>query len=89
MIRYKLCSRSFINRCSYGSKRIILSINDTFCQISKYSREELIGKNHRVLKSEHHTDEFFAQMWQTIKSSNVWRGEVKNRAKEDEQAITG
>lgn len=62
---------------------IILSVNDTFCEISKYSREELIGKNHRVLKSKYHSDEFFAHMWNTIKSGNVWRGEVKNRAKDD------
>ncbi|WP_169823142.1 sensor domain-containing protein [Anaerobacillus alkalilacustris] len=60
----------------------ILSVNDTFCKISKYSREELIGKNHRILKSNHHADDFYADMWKTITSGNVWHGEVKNRAKD-------
>lgn len=61
---------------------IILSVNDTFCQVSKYTREELVGKSHTLLKSGYHTDEFFKQMWTTITSGDVWEGEVKNRAKD-------
>jgi diguanylate cyclase (GGDEF)-like protein/PAS domain S-box-containing protein len=61
---------------------IILSVNDTFCQVSKYRREELVGKSHTLLKSGYHSDEFFKQMWTTITSGNVWEGEVKNRAKD-------
>ncbi|MCT8137424.1 EAL domain-containing protein [Anaerobacillus sp. CMMVII] len=60
----------------------ILSVNDKFCDLSKYTREELVGKNHNILKSGHHTEDFYKHMWKTITSGNVWEGEVKNRAKD-------
>ena len=61
---------------------IIKKVNNNFCLISKYSEEELIGQDHRIINSGYHSKEVIRNLWQTITSGKIWRGEIKNKAKD-------
>jgi PAS domain S-box-containing protein len=59
----------------------ITHVNDKLCEVSGYRREELVGANHSIVNSGFHPPKFFEEMWETVSNGHIWRGEVKNRAK--------
>ncbi|MCL1473744.1 PAS domain S-box protein [Argonema antarcticum] len=60
----------------------ITYVNDKFCELSKYSREEIVGQDHRIINSSYHSQEFIQNLWSTIKSGKIWKGEIRNKAKD-------
>lgn len=63
-------------------KGIISYVNDNFCRVSKYSAEELIGQDHRIINSSYHSKEYISNLWKTIARGQVWMGEFRNKAKD-------
>lgn len=63
-------------------KGVIKHVNNNFCKISKYSREELMGQDHRILNSGYHPKEYIRNLWVTIANGKIWRGELRNKAKD-------
>jgi len=79
---YKYALDEFSIVAITDQKGIIKHANDNFCIISKYKREELIGQDHRIINSGYHTKEFIRNIWRTITNGEIWRGELKNKAKD-------
>jgi PAS domain S-box-containing protein len=63
-------------------KGVINYVNDAFCRISKYSREELIGQDHRIINSSYHDKDYVKNLWATIGTGKIWKGEFRNKAKD-------
>ena len=64
----------------------IIYVNEMMCELSGYSQDELLGENHRILKSEEHPAEFFKEMWETIRSGKSWMGDIKNLKKGSDES---
>ncbi len=60
----------------------IIYVNDDFCKVSKFSREELLGQNPRIVNSNYHDKPFFKDMWDTLTQGKTWKGDIKNKAKD-------
>ena len=81
-LSYAIDQHSIVSKTDVSGT--IIHVNDKFCEISGYSREELLGQNHRLIKSSFHPPEMYVELWGDITSGKVWQGDLKNRNKNGE-----
>ncbi len=78
---YKQAIDRFASVAVTDTNGIITYVNDRFCDVSGYKREELLGQTHRLIKSDCHSLSFYRDLWYTISNGDIWRGELCNRSK--------
>lgn len=78
--KYALDKSSMVS--IFGLDGIITYVNDKFCEISDYSQEEILGKDHRIFNPELHSKEFIKDLWSKISNGEIFHSEVKNKAKD-------
>ncbi|NWG86665.1 MAG: response regulator [Hydrogenophilaceae bacterium] len=79
-LRYAVNQHALVSTADVDGR--ILYANAKFCEVSGYSRDELVGQNHRIVKSGRHTEDFYREMWQALSSGRIWQGEIENRRKD-------
>lgn len=82
LIAYKYCLDESSIVAITDQTGIITHVNDYFCKLSKYTRAELVGQDHRILNSGYHSKEYIKNLWATIGKGNIWKGEFRNKAKD-------